>query len=294
MDYRRILSRALRENAIARTSWLALQPATRLMSAVGRPDYPNLIVVGSQKSGTTSFHNYLADHPDIFMSHFKEPALYLDPSRETELDTTPSKLRLGLSDAQLLDVLAIGYRGERWFGESSTYYTMHPYLGSETPELIQTHATAPKVFYVVRDPVERIYSQYLWGERNQFADGDFARVIEKRFDVMASISAYGTQIARYANAIGMENIMVVPFEELTQSPAETMRAAFAFLEVDPDAASDAEYPQFYKSGNRKKFEDDLTIPEHLRGKLSDILQREVDLLSELSGRSFEMWRMEMA
>ena len=34
---------------------------------------PNLLIVGAAKSGTTSLHEYLKHHPDIFMSEHKEP-----------------------------------------------------------------------------------------------------------------------------------------------------------------------------------------------------------------------------
>ena len=34
---------------------------------------PNLLIVGAAKSGTTSLHNYLNQHPDIFMCSPKEP-----------------------------------------------------------------------------------------------------------------------------------------------------------------------------------------------------------------------------
>ena len=34
---------------------------------------PNLLIVGAAKSGTTSLHNYLNQHPDIFMCDPKEP-----------------------------------------------------------------------------------------------------------------------------------------------------------------------------------------------------------------------------
>ena len=34
---------------------------------------PNLLIVGAAKSGTTSLHNYLNQHPDVFMCSPKEP-----------------------------------------------------------------------------------------------------------------------------------------------------------------------------------------------------------------------------
>ena len=37
---------------------------------------PNLLIVGAAKSGTTSLHNYLNQHPDIVMSKEKEPDFF--------------------------------------------------------------------------------------------------------------------------------------------------------------------------------------------------------------------------
>ena len=34
---------------------------------------PNLLIVGAAKSGTTSLHNYLNQHPEVFMCTPKEP-----------------------------------------------------------------------------------------------------------------------------------------------------------------------------------------------------------------------------
>jgi hypothetical protein len=34
---------------------------------------PNLLIASAAKAGTTSLHEYLGQHPDIFMSTFKEP-----------------------------------------------------------------------------------------------------------------------------------------------------------------------------------------------------------------------------
>ncbi len=34
---------------------------------------PNLLIVGAAKSGTTSLHNYLNQHPEVFMCNPKEP-----------------------------------------------------------------------------------------------------------------------------------------------------------------------------------------------------------------------------
>ena len=34
--------------------------------------YPNFLIIGVQKSGTTSIYNYLGQHPQVYMSPIKE------------------------------------------------------------------------------------------------------------------------------------------------------------------------------------------------------------------------------
>ena len=38
---------------------------------------PNLFVIGAMKSGTSSLHKYLGEHPQIFMSPEKEPGYFV-------------------------------------------------------------------------------------------------------------------------------------------------------------------------------------------------------------------------
>ena len=42
---------------------------------------PNFLVVGAQKAATTSLHNYLAVHPDIYLPAQKETKFFVDDER---------------------------------------------------------------------------------------------------------------------------------------------------------------------------------------------------------------------
>ena len=37
---------------------------------------PNFLIIGAARSGTTSLHHYLGQHPDIYMSPVKEPSFF--------------------------------------------------------------------------------------------------------------------------------------------------------------------------------------------------------------------------
>jgi hypothetical protein len=43
-----------------------------MISRLQEGNLPNLIVIGAQKSGTTSLHYYLGFHPEIFVAEEKE------------------------------------------------------------------------------------------------------------------------------------------------------------------------------------------------------------------------------
>src|ERR1019366_5553478 len=45
------------------------------------PRLPDFFVVGAPKAGTTSLNRYLEQHPEIYMSPFKEPHYFADETR---------------------------------------------------------------------------------------------------------------------------------------------------------------------------------------------------------------------
>src|SRR5690348_17021002 len=75
------------------------------------PTLPNLLIIGAAKAGTTSLHDYLSEHPDIFMSKHKE-LRFFDPE---------SRWRLGVEwyKSNFDSRFAIN-------GESSPRYTRYP------------------------------------------------------------------------------------------------------------------------------------------------------------------------
>src|SRR5205085_1072 len=69
---------------------------------------PNFLIAGAGKAGTTSLHDYLGQHPDIFMSSFKEPNYFVPD--------------YGYNDWEKYLSLFRGARSEEAIGESSTGY----------------------------------------------------------------------------------------------------------------------------------------------------------------------------
>src|SRR3712207_4809254 len=105
---------------------------------------PNLFIVGAAKAGTTALYDYLAQHPEVFLSRVKEPMFF---SRE--------------------DYYARGldwYEAE-YFGGAEDYpvraeATPHYLYWSEkvAPRIKEVYGERPVKFIAsFRDPVSRAY-----------------------------------------------------------------------------------------------------------------------------------------
>ena len=80
---------------------------------------PNFFIVGAPKCGTTSLHEYLQRHPDVFMPFYKEPHFFgsdLQGSRFRQFRDQPERYLKLFRDA----------RGEKRIGESSPWYLGQP------------------------------------------------------------------------------------------------------------------------------------------------------------------------
>ena len=81
---------------------------------------PNLLIVGAAKSGTTSLHNYLNQHPDVFMCSPKEPHFLINK------DIGEKRIPNGIIDIDDYKLLFKGNEYKKYRGESSVMYLQFP------------------------------------------------------------------------------------------------------------------------------------------------------------------------
>jgi hypothetical protein len=197
--------------------------------------WPNFFIIGEPRSGTSSLHKWLAQHPDIFMSVVKEPHYFSRaefPPPEDEI------LQITRDRAAYLNLFADSqnFLGR---GESSTYYLADP----AAPRLIHQAVPNAKLIAVLRDPVQRAYSHYLLYDRRGPQTLNFRQTIERQlagqeprlvYDLV-ELGRYHKHLANYYKYFKPEQIMVVMFDDLTKRPAETLHRICQFLEVDTAA-----------------------------------------------------------
>jgi len=187
---------------------------------------PNFLIIGSQKSGTTSLYHVLRQHPEVFMPERKEVNFFF---LEQEYQRGPNYYQHYFTPAPSTAIA---------IGEASPGYICHP----QVPERIHSLLPDTKLILTVRNPIDRAYSQY-WDNRRSLSEHrTFTQVVDSALEPTYhpkqlgyfSRGTYIQYIQRYQAFFPPENLLVLPFDDLRHSPGSFYRRIYQFLGVDPD------------------------------------------------------------
>lgn len=206
---------------------------------------PDFFLLGVPKAGTTALHAALAQHPGLYLSPVKEPKYYLCGDAPPPAYRGPGDAHsqqewvwrrddyLGLFDAAPEGVLR---------GESTPFYLYH----RDARRRIAADAPAAKLIVVLRDPVDRAYSNWmhLWMDGLESVP-DLVEAVRREpervaagwapFWHYAGLGRYGEQLADLYTLFDREQVLVLRYRELVDAPGPTLTKVFAFLGV-PDRA----------------------------------------------------------
>lgn len=181
---------------------------------------PNLFIIGAMKSGTTSLHEYLNRHPQVFMSSIKEPGYFAECVKYY-----PKNYEWYMS-------LFKDVKDEKIIGESSTHYTKLPVCEGVVQRLWE-HNPEARFIYIMRHPVKRAISHYWYNVKCGGEHRDILTALKKNQEYIA-FSDYAYQLTPYIERFGKENILTLAFEELISSPDTTLKRVFEWLDVSSD------------------------------------------------------------
>ncbi len=198
----------------------------------------DFIIIGAQKSGTTSLHNYLDKHPGIFMSKpLKEPRFFMPIKfvKEYYLALKRPIYIKNLNDL-MNNYMLKGYEDGQLFGESSTDYTLADRaFDNNIPRKIYKHNKNIKLIYILRNPFKRLFSNYQHDQRmGRYIDASFEDYLEKEHDNLVKTSLYHYQICQYLQYFPQKNILLLCFSDLVENTNVTLEKTFNFLGVPPD------------------------------------------------------------
>ncbi len=217
---------------------------------------PNFVVVGAAKCGTTSLWHYLSQHPDIYLPRQRKELHHFAAAAVRANSAGPGDGRAvedlcGTWEDYLAQFAEAGDQAA--VGDISPSYFAYP----ESAEAIRGRLGDPRIVLILRDPVQKAFSQYSHLLRDgretlPFREGLEAEA-ERRAKGYGALwryaegGCYAEPTARFLETFGRDRVLVLFFEDLVREPAATMRQLFAFLGVDPDVPVDTS-GVFNKSG----------------------------------------------
>jgi hypothetical protein len=221
---------------------------TDAAGASGRSALPDFLVIGAAKSGTTSLFYNLRDHPEVFCPPVKE----LNYFSQGEEGLTPGR---GPGDQQATtwtesrDAYASYFQGrenETVVGEASVSYLYSPVSAARIHESIPD----VKLIAVLRDPVERAWSNYCHMVRDGREPLDFLDALDAEEERIAEgwefswhyrrLGLYGEQLERYFDRFSRSQIKIFRFMDLKADTSGIVREIFSLLGVDPSYEPDAD------------------------------------------------------
>lgn len=190
---------------------------------------PNLFIIGAMKSGTTSLHQYLSEHPDISMSTFKEPSYFLTPEEVRDVYFEAWAQGFWKSENTYLALFPDADK-KTIIGESSTNYTK---MNKVTccAEKIKTFNPDAKFIYLMRDPVHRTISHYFHEfRRGEEKKGILQALAENPYYI--ETSDYAFQLAPFMNVFDRSRFLFLTTEAMQRDPRATYRQVCEWLGVD--------------------------------------------------------------
>jgi hypothetical protein len=191
---------------------------------------PNLIIPGAAKSGTTTIHHYLAQHPRVYLPHVKEPHFF-------------SNDRVWERGVEYY----VHTHFERSAGfavraEATPHYLFYEKAAQRIAQVLP--ASHQRFVIVLRDPVARAYSLY-WNmvheghETLSFEEAlahENGRAGTREIEQIGGIRWQYFESGRYANQLecwfryfDRSRFLFVLSEDLQSDPLATMSRVFGFV-----------------------------------------------------------------
>ena len=252
---------------------------------------PDFVVIGSSKSGTTSLHHYIIQHPSIIAErnvHFFE-YIHTD-SIEWYRAHFPTKVYKNFKKIIRKEKLIVG--------EQTATYLFHPLI----PKRIHTTIPNAKLIVVLRNPVDRAYSNYKHQVREGIEKRTFEDAIKselKRIEICKNNPEYKINNNDFNNHVVFsylrhgiyvdfikawmkfftkEQFLILPTYELNNNRVKFLKQVFDYLNVPNFEINDIKRQNV---GEYKK------LDKSTRKFLVDYYRPHNERLFELLGKKFE-------
>lgn len=190
---------------------------------------PTFFVIGAQKAGTTTLHDWLSASAQVVLPEIKETHFFSDKNR----------YELGF-EWYKKQFLFRGKRNNCVLGEVDPDYLFFSEAALRMREFIEK----PKLIIVFREPLQRAYSHYLMSCRRGYEKLSFEQALlaeeqrcacEDRFHLdhhsYLSRGLYSEQLLRIKKIFSMSEMLFLKFEDFFKQPHVEFNRLCSFIGV---------------------------------------------------------------
>jgi hypothetical protein len=251
-------------------------------------NFPDFLIVGPQRTGTTWLFHNLKSHPEIFLPKEKELYYfstlgmpnhrrfrfpYLEDYLHAMADTPRSTLKRNYDSLRKIGRLY----SPRIRGEATASYAALP---KEVIREIATLNPEIKAILMIRDPLERAWSHarkdlLTEGQRADDLQADaLARLLFK--GEQRGLALYRTLIENWRSCLQPDHLFVGVFDSIASEPERLLAALHGFLEV-------ASGKRYFGRLLRQRINPapPATIPPEMGKLLREVLRHECEEYGEL-------------
>lgn len=214
---------------------------------------PNTIIIGAPKTGTTSLHYYLSQHPDVYMSDDKEPHYFCNDLHEENDDFFKFNKYFRYRDEQKYLSIFAEAKKEKIIGEASTTY-----IYSKTAAYnIHTFDPKTKIIAIIRDPLDLAFS---WYNYLKFLSHETAATFEEALELEAvrkmdyskipdcvlyptsifysEVVDFKSNLKRFTDLFPAEQCKFILYDDLKEDVGKVYKEVLQFLEVEDSFEAD--------------------------------------------------------
>ncbi|MEC7863819.1 MAG: sulfotransferase [Bacteroidota bacterium] len=200
---------------------------------------PNFLIVGAAKSGTSSLHNYLNQHPEIFMPTYTEDGLKVKEPRFLIKEKVKKRLPKGIWDFDTYKSLFDKAVNEKAIGEATVLYL---YFYEEAIKNIKKYLGEDvKIIIMLRNPIDRAHSAYSFASRTHQENQTFKESLmtaQERFDkddtlspmiLYKELGMYYRMVKAYME--NFKDVHLIFYDDFVLQTNLEVRRVFDFLNI---------------------------------------------------------------
>lgn len=189
---------------------------------------PEAFLIGAQKAGTTYLARLLDEQPGVVLARPKEPHFFTQ-HWEHGLDWYADRFPASDDDRVFLDASPSYSMVPLHLDEAARCDRSRSRLAGVPDRILEVSPEA-RFIYVLRDPVERIWSAYWHDVRNDGQELPPAEAFRCN-PVYLNGSDYLGQIREYRRCFPLDRFLFIRFEDLGRDPAGEVERCLDFLGV---------------------------------------------------------------